>query len=414
MILKEKHIRVIAIILILTNVLSGSTILSYYRVPRIWLAGLIGLIFLIRGCNREFIKSKINKIFLLWIVFLAFNVMISYNKGNTLKGLSVFFAIYCMMFINFNESEIELLIKLIRGSCIIYAVTVVMAAFFTEPFYAVAAPFFAQSMAVIRQEIASGAYSGLVGDRALAAYFINVGIGVELSHYFKNKALSKKNYIILALYTIALMMTGKRMLFAIELLLIAITIFLSEAKGKYAKCFLGICAALPIGGILINMIPQTQILLQRIVEYSGDDLLNGRDKFWDYCLVMFERKPLWGYGFDTFNEAFADEVHYMYKGAVWNMYAHNIYYELLGETGLIGFGIYMSLFVYLLYASYKLFKSEKLENKYRGMLFIGIALQIIFIVYGFTGNCMYEHEQLTFYFLAITIYTFVLKKLKTD
>lgn len=414
MIIKEKHIRIFAIIIIVSIVLSGATIFSYVRVPRVWLVGAIGGVFWITGGNAGFKKSLVSKFFLLWLIFLFINSRFSYAPDNSVKGLFIFISLYFMMHIRFKERDISLMLKIMRYICIVYAVSIVLAAVFTGTFYSIFSRFIAQSMNLIYQEIASGAYSGIVGERALAAYFMNVGVLIELSEYFINKKLSSKNYIVILLYTVALMMTGKRMLFAIELVFIAAVIVFSEAKGKYIKAVLGTCIIVPIVLVLVNAIPQTQVLLQRMSQYSGDDMLNGRQYFWNYCLLMFSRKPLMGYGFDSFNTAFADEIHYVYKGRVWDMYAHNIYYELLGEVGIIGLTIFICLIGYALYMTIRLMKSEQLIDIQKKFVFCALGFQLMFIIYGFTGNCLYENEQLMLCFLGMLISTLASKETKKN
>lgn len=412
MVIKEKHVRFIAIIVMVSIVLSGATIFSYVRVPRVWLTGLIGFVFWIFGGSHVYKKSLISKFFFAWVIFLGINYFISYSPDNTLDGLLVFVSLYFMMHIRLKESNIELMLIIMRVICIIYAVSILLSATITGPFYAIFSGLIAQSMNFIRQEIATGSYSGVVGERALAAYFMNVGMVIELSKYFVNKKMTSKNYFLIFLYSIALMMTGKRMLFAIALVLVAAVIVFSEAKGKYAKAILIACILIPIALIVINLIPQTQVLLQRIVQYSGDDMLNGRQFFWDYCLLMFKRKPWMGYGFDTFNTAFADEVNYVYKGRVWDMYAHNIYYELLGEVGLIGTAIFVLLLGYSLYKTAKLMKCKSITNEQKGLLYCALGFQLMFIIYGFTGNCLYENEQLMLCFIGILIYTVILREVQ--
>ena len=410
MIIKEKHIRILAIIIIVSIVLSGATIFSYVRVPRVWLVGAIGGVFWITGGNAGFKKNLVSKFFLLWLIVLFINSSFSYAPDNSVKGLFIFISLYFMMHIRFKERDISLMLKIMRYICIVYAVSIVLAAVFTGTFYSIFSRFIAQSMNLIYQEIASGAYSGIVGERALAAYFMNVGVLIELSEYFINKKLSSKNYIVILLYTVALMMTGKRMLFAIELVFIAAVIVFSEAKGKYIKAVLGTCIIVPIVLVLVNAIPQTQVLLQRMSQYSGDDMLNGRQYFWNYCLLMFSRKPLMGYGFDSFNTAFADEIHYVYKGRVWDMYAHNIYYELLGEVGIIGLTIFICLLGYALYMTIRLMKNEQLIDIQKKFVFCALGFQLMFIIYGFTGNCLYENEQLMLCFLGMLISTLASKE----
>lgn len=102
-------------------------------------------------------------------------------------------------------------------------------------------------------------------------------------------------------------------------------------------------------------------------------------------------------------KAFSDNVGYVYQGSRWNMYAHSMYYELLGETGIVGIVLFGFFMLYSLVYSLRLFKNSCLSNVWKGLLWFSISLQILFIVYGYSGNVLYDKAQLFTYLSSISM-----------
>ena len=409
-----RTIRRFALIIFLTIILSGASVLSYIRVPRIWLCGILGVLGLFYLKSGITIRLHTSKLWMMWIAFLFITIMFSYVPGNTLKAAIIYLCFFLLAFLNYNEEDMLFLIKIIRICCIIFALSILISVLipnlFTDYF-----PFLiATNTNVIRTEISEGIYSGLAGEKSNAAFYMNIAIALELAMFNLYKKLKIKNYIYIAIYIIALMLTGKRTLLFVSFLVIGLAIKLFNIKSKPAKIFLGSLVAVPIGLLVLGFIPQAQIVIKRIIQYSSDTTYNGRKLFWDFCLYMFRNRWLIGYGYDTFNEVFGDIVHYIYDGALWNMYAHNIYYELLAETGVVGFTIFVAAAAYLMVKSIKCFKGKLVTDIQKFFLFFSIAIQMIFLVYGVTGNVIYAHYGLGFYFAAFIIYKTVVLKLYKD
>ena len=74
-------------------------------------------------------------------------------------------------------------------------------------------------------------------------------------------------------------------------------------------------------------------------------------------------------------------------------YSHNVYIQLLAETGIIGFLSYaIAITTSLLMSIKKLKNALKGKNKMvMEILGFSILMQIIFIIYSITGNPLYGH-----------------------
>ena len=93
-------------------------------------------------------------------------------------------------------------------------------------------------------------------------------------------------------------------------------------------------------------------------------------------------------------------------GWFWNI--HNIYIQLLVETGIIGFIIYCGWFLFHLVRTWSMYSKMRVNpedymNKDYCLMNFSLAMQIFFLLYGFTGNPLYDREMFVPYFIACAI-----------
>ena len=79
--------------------------------------------------------------------------------------------------------------------------------------------------------------------------------------------------------------------------------------------------------------------------------------------------------------------------------------QLLCETGLIGFGVFMMFFATRLFKTFfSVMKSRFLDNPLEsGWIKFSLFIQLYFLLYGITGNPLYDIEETIIYFFAIGI-----------
>ena len=86
--------------------------------------------------------------------------------------------------------------------------------------------------------------------------------------------------------------------------------------------------------------------------------------------------------------------------------AHNVFLQLLCETGIIGFSVFLSLFVYAIVQTIQLVvKSTKdllrLSDKTKTVLVFSLCYQVFFLAYCITGNPLYDLETVYIYILSV-------------
>ena len=206
----------------------------------------------------------------------------------------------------------------------------------------------------------------------------------------------------------AFLLTGKRgpFCFMIVSLVISEICFeknLNSKISKILKIIFAIICSLPIIVIILHNQENTRNVLVRFNEMlttSGGDISNGRFVLWIYAWKLFKRFPFWGVGWRHFHLLAQTNI-----GE--NIQVHNVYLQILCETGMLGFVLYIIMLVVLLKQTIKTCKNLQMVKK--GIfsieyLKLSFCLQMYIILYALTGNTLYDYCAEMMYFLAIAIY----------
>mgnify|MGYP000017529116 CR=1 FL=1 len=106
------------------------------------------------------------------------------------------------------------------------------------------------------------------------------------------------------------------------------------------KMFTGLIMALAVAAILAIMPAQWHERMSTIDTYQTDASAQGRINAWWMAFNLSKDRPLVGGGF----EAFQPDAFKLYAPDPLNVHeAHSIYFEVLGEHGFVGFGLFMLL-----------------------------------------------------------------------
>ena len=118
---------------------------------------------------------------------------------------------------------------------------------------------------------------------------------------------------------------------------------------------------------------------------------------WAIAIDYFKQNPIIGLGWGRFSAVNLHE---------WK--AHNIYLQLLAETGILGFVVFAFFFISTLINGWQYLKWIRINGKTMDgneelhMMF-SIAMQIFFLLYGITGNPLYDKETYVPYYMACAI-----------
>lgn len=273
---------------------------------------------------------------------------------------------------------------------------------------------------LLNEAINNGYMTGICNHYSKMGMYMALGTIAFAYPIYDKEMESRKRKIALVMFfafVIGLAMTGKRgpLLFTVLALLIVFLEYSEKRLTRKAifRFFIGIFSLIILFAIAYFKIPQVQSVIARFSESSNmEEMTNGRiDFFWVQAIEMFKNHPIIGYGWGAFKAYSKNGNH-----------AHNIYLQLLTETGIIGFFMVLIFFIGSILAIRKSINIMKgHDNQLCTYLKIGYAYQLFFLMYGFTGNPLYDGQCYLPYLLSCAMgltvyfeYSYRLQKVKKN
>ncbi len=121
---------------------------------------------------------------------------------------------------------------------------------------------------------------------------------------------------------------------------------------------------------------------------------------WQQSIIIFKEKPVFGWGMENFNVAF--EKHYDPRFEVWYDRAHNIFFDYLVMTGILGLLSFVGIFIVYYWQFFKAQKS--ILSPYQSALLF--SLPVAYLVQGLVLFDVLPIYINLFLFLAFANYIF--------
>lgn len=395
---------------------SGFSVIQKIRIPLIMIFGLIEFLLCIKNQKIRFAWSSEIFIFIIFIAIMCIGLGTSLSKVETIKYICIYLSILCMLLNSCDSQFNNKAINLIDKFCKFIAITIIANLFiptlFRDKLYFLISGG-TNAYSKLTTEITNHVYSGIMGEKAEAAYIMVIAIIILLGKCVKNNRFEKKDIVWFVIYTIALILPAKRMLFLLALIIICVYIlFWTKMKKRFLYVTAFIIFALCFF-IVASKVSYLNTLLTRFSSYSDDSTNNGRVYLWEIANEMFENKPLLGYGFGSYNTYASSKGVVLTADGKWISHAHNIYYQLLAEAGIVGTTVFMLLVLSIIYSILKLIKiSTKFSSDDRLLFFIATSLILCTLAYGYTGNCIYYPNQVLVFFWGISMIIYLKIKYK--
>lgn len=359
---------------------------------------IVGLIPILK-CNM--FKIKITKNDLIWIgiCLLSFiSTLYSIDKESTLRYSICLFLVIILKIITLNyKSYKKSIVNILAFFSSIHVFATLIYAIFPNFIHFIigkilTASAYEYNLALMRH----GMNAGISSEHGFNAFCITVFICIFFVRFLYNKEKKILNFIFTIIGILALLLTGKRGLLvanAISMIVIFIIVNLRNKKilKKSALIFLIILAV----SRLMLYIPATKIVFERFQETSDeDDMLNGREDIYKVLFENIVERPFFGSGAKTTGDLTGGND------------GHNIYLQIVSELGIIGILVYFLVFKDSIV---KLLKALKFSADRENVL-ISAYYQIFFLVYGLTGNPLYNFSILLVYMLMINLTISINKK----
>ena len=247
-----------------------------------------------------------------------------------------------------------------------------------------------------------GYKAGLTNHYSHNAIMISVVLLIfvaEAYYYVLEKDKRKQRLLALILAFISffsLVLTAKRGHFLFCALTVFLGLMVCSANMSFAKKIrvIVILALLTIVFLSIyEKVPELSRLIERLSR-SGEDYSSlSRFQMWKSALELFSSNPVIGIGWGGFR-----------YDSPFQIEAHNVYFQLLAETGVIGTAVYVILNCRLVQLCLKNTRAL-IKNSSRDLVLPSICalfIQVFYLLYSLTGNCLYD---ITFCFYTLSIGT---------
>lgn len=351
-------------------------------------------------------KLKINFCFLdiPFIVFLIVWFVGCIYSPSMLKGFGYVFSFFIGLFLSLliskheiNEDKIFYLVSII---CIIFSAFIILQPLLPDFVINIAKIFKydGDSYLLMVAWMRNGWYSGLFPDRAPAAFFCSLLIGCGLYFLYQIENLSTNKYrFIFSLFSIfigiyGIMLTAKRGLLigvAVSSLFTYI-IYKKAKKQSILKICLSVGLLIVIIGIIVLNLDVSQIMIERFLD--NDNVMTYRDVIYENIFHCFWQNPIFGTGTAS---AFK----------LLGIGGHNIYLTVLMENGIVGIISFMFMCLITLVFTIKsiLRYGYEIDNKTPSILLFSLYMQLFFLIYGMSGNPLYDNYILYFYLFSFLL-----------
>jgi len=254
-----------------------------------------------------------------------------------------------------------------------------------------------------------GCMAGLTPHYSTNAMLLVTGVIMMALIYVEYR--NKKNLFFLLFLLVALLLTGKRAHIVFSAAALYGTYYFSLVKeNPFKKLFkmIGLVLALVLVVVIgIQFVPALANGITRILQLfdsgSGaddDNAVMARFELWALAIRAFKAHPIFGIGWKQFRDTIS-----VTRNSQYAFDTHNVYLQLLCETGIIGFVIYLAWFLFMFFKTMSLYRHmiAKVKGPTRIHLNFALTYQIFFLMYCCTGNPLYDYLTSIPYFFACGI-----------
>lgn len=351
--------------------------------------------------KKYILVNKVQFIVYFIMIFFILRNNPKLKSNHIIEVLDVLFLLTLILVAKYQKKQwIDYTLNFCKAVYLFYAIYTILERFI-QPLFWFSVALFPSSVETVYSQYLSGCMPGLTNHYSTNGMLLGVGIvifGCEMIYY-----KDKKSVFLFFLMLVALLLTGKRsdIIFTASGIYLAYFCYMSNKKRTRMNNTIGIIILVGLAlVIVINYVPSLATFITRFEETteSGDVTL-GRTKMWAIAIDCFKENVILGVGWEKFKYRNLHEWH-----------AHNIYVQLLAETGIVGFAVFMYFFISTFICGWRYLKRIRVngtakDNEELHMLF-ALAMQVFFLLYGVTGNPLYDKETYVPYYIACAITSF--------
>lgn len=401
MLIRKRTIAYLAFVTLILSAVIASTfetvnyhVLYYLFFPVV--SGVL-LFFMVSVIPRE--RNRISQLYNIFLIYLLANILLT-------PSLPIFVTNSCLIPLCILNSKISyktwnVLLKLYGVFTLIAALSLIFQLGATPAWKSFMEKIYpAEQLTYIFYRAEFEKYgSGLFYDPAILAGVLVFGLCAYIGTH---KMSTIREYIIAIALLVLLFLTGKRGPFFS--LIAAVALFAIINLNKYVSKkvlrnlflnILGIIALVSFACVFLEIkidFSNFRISIMESNEVSALGDLNGRALLWGNALKTFFKHPIIGIGWKNFATLAGNGNH-----------AHNIYLQLLSETGIVGFILFLIAAGTALMKTIKLQKEINIENNSSNYIRMALVYQFFFLIYGLSGNPLFDSLFFLPYIISVGI-----------
>lgn len=361
---------------------------------------VMGLVFVMQLKNANYTKKNILYIFSIFLIFIIYIFRNKQLIDNFLSCTLYLLVFFLMLILQSSDKWIKIPYKIVNFFTLEHVIGTYFVFLFPSLYKTLFLPIFKSSSgyADLINQIHVNMNAGFTGNYGSNSNYLTLGFIVLFSKCIAKKKFKKTDLIMLSVILLAIFMTGKRgpLVFGIITIIVEY-LFTNKSKipNKLFKLSVGGIIAGTLLVIVSNFVPSIALVCDRL--FNSKDILNGREQLYNYALKLFNEHTFFGIGWGNFK---------YYYSAYYNfaqlLNVHNVYLQLLCETGIVGTIIILFYMIKSVLKSYKMQKQEVYSN-YREELIISFAIQLFVILIGVSSTPLYGIELLYIYIISCVI-----------
>lgn len=228
----------------------------------------------------------------------------------------------------------------------------------------------------------------------------------------RGKRLTRNRFLGLSGFLLsfaAVLLTTKRAHLIFVVLSLLVVVYFTN-RVRRSNQMLRIAGVMAAGLFLVSLLTYLNsplaVTFQRFFQ-GGEDISNGRFEMWALAATLFLRNPLLGVGWLGYRYEYAANLYggvgfytdNAYRANYMYLDTHNVYLQVLAETGIIGFTAFMAAVLGALYVTVKLYRAyQRQRDSDSVFLAVSLGLQVFMLLYSLTGCCL---NDITFLFYML-------------
>lgn len=282
-------------------------------------------------------------------------------------------------------------------------------AFAARPLYNAALSVFPSPFAsAVRRAAIVQRIGGFSTNPGFTAGYVTCALLVLASTVRARKSLSLFKLGLFACLLAALLFTGKRGHVLFLALSLGLGYLLPLRGGRKIARFLHLFLLLLVGVVsyvafadALADIPVVGRFAQTVSGFmEGEDVSSGRSRLWSWAIELARRQPWRGIGWGDYRTTIGGVA-----GIVSELDVHNIYLQLLCETGIPGLAAFALFFLWFWTTAKNFYRfclasADPVLASLRPFLHFSFLYQTFFLLYGITGNVLYDQHYQLIYMMA--------------